>query len=158
MATRRCFARKSQKEAQKSLFCGDGAAGRVALPREVVRTLDPRVGRGWELANLHLGNLATLVVAAQDGDPVRVAHFERDEQRDRLDRVVAAVDVVTHEQVVRVGRLATDLEELEQVVELAVDVTADGHRGAHLLHVRLVDEDFFRLDTCAEKTESVRHP
>ena len=91
------------------------------------------------------------MVAAQDGDSVREAHLQRDEKRHRLDRVIAAIDVVTHEEVVGVGRLATDLKEFAQVVELAVDVTADGDRRTHLLHVRLVDQDFFRLEETREK-------
>ena len=65
---------------------------------------------------VHLGDLARLVVAAQDRDAVAVPHLERDEERHRLDRVVAAVDVVAHEEVVGVGRVATDAEQLGQVV------------------------------------------
>ena len=61
---------------------------------------------------IDLGNLARLVVAAEDADAVAVPELERDEQGDGLDRVVAAVDVVAHEEVVGVGRVAADAEEL----------------------------------------------
>jgi hypothetical protein len=40
-----------------------------------------------------LGDLPRLVVAAKDGDPLSVPDFERDEERDGLDRVVPSVDV-----------------------------------------------------------------
>ena len=63
-----------------------------------------------------LRDLPRLVVAAQDSHAVAVPHLERDEQRRRLDRVVAAVDVVAHEEVVRVGGRAPDAEELEEVL------------------------------------------
>ena len=39
--------------------------------------------------------------------------------------MVSAIDVVAEEEVVREGHVAPDLEQLEQVAELAVDVAAD---------------------------------
>lgn len=53
------------------------------------------------------------------------AHLEREQQQERLDAVEAAVDKVAHEEVVGVRHVAADLEELLQVVELAVDVATD---------------------------------
>ena len=85
------------------------------------------------------------MVTTENGDAILIADFQGDEESDGLDGVVATIDVVTHEQVVGVGRLSANLEQLAQVVELAMDVTADRHRRTHLLHVRLVDQDFFRL-------------
>ena len=92
-----------------------------------------------------MSDLTALVVAAEDGDSVGVAHLEGDEESDSLDRVVATIDVVAHEEVVGVGRLASDLEQFAQIVELAVNVTADCHWCTHLLHVRLIDENFLSL-------------
>ena len=43
---------------------------------------------------IHLGDLAGLVVAAEDGDAAGVADLESDEEGDGLDRVVSTVDVV----------------------------------------------------------------
>jgi hypothetical protein len=47
-----------------------------------------------------LGDLAGLVVAAEDGDAAGVSYFERDKQRDCLDGEVASVNIVAW------GRLA----------------------------------------------------
>lgn len=60
---------------------------------------------------VYLGNLSGFVVATQDGDTVTVSHFESYEQCNGLDRVVASVDVVTHEEVIGIGRVATNAEE-----------------------------------------------
>jgi hypothetical protein len=68
--------------------------------------------------SVDLRDLARLVVASQDGDAIAITNFQCDEERHRLDRVVPAVDVVAHEQVVGVGRRAADAEQLEEVVEL----------------------------------------
>ena len=75
------------------------------------------------------------MVAPQDSNSVLKAHLESDEQSDCLDTVVAAIDVVTHEEIVGVRGLSANLEQLAQVVELAMNVTADRHRRAYLLHV-----------------------
>ena len=95
--------------------------------------------------DLHLGDLARLVVASENSDSVLEADFEGDKQGNSLDTVVAAIDVIAHEKVVGVGWLATDLEKLAEIMELAVDVTANSDRRANLLHVRLVYQDFLGL-------------
>ena len=88
---------------------------------EEVREVLPDVGvavlaQALVVEAVDLRDLPRLVVAAQDSHAVAVPHLERDEQRRRLDRVVAAVDVVAHEEVVRVGGRAPDAEELEEVL------------------------------------------
>ena len=52
-------------------------------------------------------------------------NLERDQQRDGLERIITAVDVVAHKEVVGVGAGTADSEELLEVVVLAVDVAAD---------------------------------
>ena len=64
------------------------------------------------------------MVAADQGDAVGVADLEGQEEEEGLDGVVAPVDEVAEEQVVLVGTLAPDLEQLDEVVELPVDVAA----------------------------------
>ena len=77
--------------------------------------------------------------------PTSTAHLQCDKEGDRLDRVVPPVDVVAHEQVVRVRRLAAYLEQLHQVVELAVHVAAHCYRTSDFLYVRLARQDLLRL-------------
>ena len=69
-----------------------------------------------------------------------VAHLIADEQRHRLHRVVPAVDVVPHEEVVHVGDRAADPEDLHEVMELRVDIAADDDGRMDLLHVGLSRE------------------
>ena len=84
---------------------------------------------------VYLSDLSRLVVSSEDSKSVLIADFKSDEQGYGLDRVVSSVDVVTHEEVVGIGRVSTNLEELTQVVELTVDVAADGHGRANLAHI-----------------------
>ena len=85
------------------------------------------------------------MVASEDGESILEANFERDEKSDSLDGIVSTINVIAHEQVVRVWRLPTDLEQLSEIVELPMDVSANGDRGSDLLHVRLIYKDFFCL-------------
>ena len=103
--------------------------------------------------NLHLGDLSALVVASEDGKSILEADLQCDEKSYSLDRVVATVDVIAHEQVVRVGWLSTNFEELSKVMELAVDVSADGDRSTHLLDVGLINKDFFCLNRIQKLTD-----
>ena len=69
---------------------------------------------------------------------VEATNLEGDEEGDSLDAVVASVHIVAHEQIVGVGRLPPDPEQLHQVVELAVHVSAHCHRAFHLQRVAAV--------------------
>jgi hypothetical protein len=72
--------------------------------------------------HLHLGDLSALVVSSENCEPISVANLQRDKQSDCFNRIVTSVNVVSHEEVVCVWGLATNLEELFQIVELAVDI------------------------------------
>ena len=103
----------------------------------------------WLNFKLYLGDLAGLVVAPKNCDSLPEPHFQCHQQsylectmceeesvcrmmRDRFDAVVSSVDVVAHEKVICVGRLAADAEKLHEVVELTVYVAAYSHRAFHL--------------------------
>ena len=85
------------------------------------------------------------MVPAQDRNPILEAHFEADEEGDGLYGVVAAIDVISHEEVVCVWRFATNSEEFHQVVELTVDVSANSHWRANGLNVALLRDYFLSL-------------
>ena len=57
---------------------------------------------------------------------MRPPGFEQEQSGQRFEAVVASIHKVTHEDVVGVWDLAAPSEQLLQVVELAVDVAADG--------------------------------
>lgn len=63
-----------------------------------------------------------LMVAAQYVELVGVAHLERQQQADRLNGLLAAIDVIAEKQVVGGRRKASVLEQTQQVVVLAVDI------------------------------------
>ena len=84
---------------------------------------------------IDLCNLATFVIASEDREPFREPYFECNEQSHSLYRVISSVNVITHEQVVSLRWLSTNLEELTEIMELSVDITTNGHWSWHCLHV-----------------------
>ena len=65
------------------------------------------------------------MVPPQYEEVLRVLDLVREEEADGLERLLATVDVVAEEEVIRFGREAAVLEEAQEVVVLTVDVTAD---------------------------------
>jgi len=103
------------------------------------------LSQAFIIESIHLGDLPAFVVSSKDSKSILKADLESDEKSDSLDGVVAAIDVVTHEEVVGVGRLTTNLKQFSQVVELTVNVTTDRDWSTDLLDVRFVNKDFFCL-------------
>jgi len=56
-----------------------------------------------------------------------------------------SVHIVSHEQVVRFWNLSSYLKQLHQVVELAVNVSADDNRSPDWCYVRLFSKNFLSL-------------
>jgi len=96
---------------------------------------------------INLGNLSTFVISTKNRHSVFVSTFESNEERNSFDRIVTTVDVVTHEKVIRVGAFASDSEELDEVVKLSVNITANSDRATNRLDVRFVHENFASLVT-----------
>ena len=66
------------------------------------------------------------MVAPQHEEVLRVLDFVGEEETYRLERLLATVDVVSKEQVVGLWRETAVLEESEQIVVLAMDITWSG--------------------------------
>ncbi len=80
----------------EDLVVDEGGEGEVV---EEIGEVFPDVGvavlaQALVVEAVHLRDLARFVVAPQDRDALRIADFERDEEGDGLDGVVASVDVV----------------------------------------------------------------
>lgn len=97
---------------------------------EHVDTLLPDVGsavlpHALIVKTVHLGDLPALVVSTKKRNAVWVEDLQRKQEQKRFDAVVASVDIIAHEEVVRIRTFASDKEQLLQIVELAVDVSTD---------------------------------
>ena len=86
---------------------------------------------------------ARFVVAAQKRDAVGVLELQAEEKLESLNWIVATVDEISHENVASVRDLTALFKKFEKIVELTVNISANGDWGTHRLNVALLDEDFF---------------
>jgi hypothetical protein len=86
--------------------------------RKVVKKLsevDPDVrvtvlAKALVVEAVHLGDLAHLVISTENGQSILETHFQGDEESNSLYGVVSAIDIISHEKVVCVWGLSSDLE------------------------------------------------
>lgn len=67
---------------------------------------------------VHLRNLPALVIAPQQGNFIRVFGFQRQQSRERLQTVIASVHEISHENIIRVGHLASLSKQFFEIVKL----------------------------------------
>lgn len=79
------------------------------------------------------------MVATKDGDATRVTNLQSHQQADCLNGMEAAINVVAHEEIVGFRNVAADSEQFNQVVELAVNVSANGDWTLDRLDIGFVD-------------------
>jgi len=87
------------------------------------------------------------MVASEESDESRILQFETQQQLEGLHGVVTSVNEVSHEDVSGVGYLSSFVEQLEQVMELAMDISTDGDRSLNRLDVAFLDQQLLHLLT-----------
>jgi len=103
------------------------------------------LSNGLIIEAIHGSDLSGLVITSEKSDMCWVLELEAKEQLECFHGVEASIDEVTHEDVACVWDLAALVEELEKIVELAVDISADSDWSFHWLDVAFLDEDFFHF-------------
>ena len=130
----------------QDLLVNDGGDRQaVEAVRECAPELDVVSALALVVEPVDAVHAGTLVVAAQNKEVLRVLDFVREQKADRLQTLLAAVDIVAEKQVVRLRGEATVLKKAQQVVVLPVDVAADLDGRLELEQNGLLDEDFARL-------------
>ena len=88
------------------------------------------------------GDLPGLVIAPEESDPVGVLDFEAEEELEGLNRMISSIHKISNEDVAGLIDFATYMrsigtspEEFEKVVELPVDIPANGDWGSNRLHI-----------------------
>ena len=85
------------------------------------------------------------MVPAQQVERLRVLDLVRQQQADHLKPSLAAIDVISEEEIILIGRVAAVIKEAEQVVILPVHVAADRDWRLELEKRRLISNDGRRL-------------
>lgn len=103
--------------------------------------LDPKATLALVIKSVDAIDRRTLVIAAEDEEIFGVFNLVREEEADCLEGLFATVDVVPQKDVVRLGGEAAIFKETEEVVVLAVDISADLDGGLELKEHGLRDEE-----------------
>jgi len=93
----------------------------------------------------HLRDLPALVVSPNHDHTGGVADFEGNDHAHSLNRVVTPVHVVAQEQIICVRRRARNLEDFNEVVELAVRVAHDHDGGVDVSNIGLCLQQLLAL-------------
>ena len=96
----------------ENLLVHDGRQGQEV---HNLRAVAPHVDRAilahaLVIKPVHLRDLARLVIAPDQCDILRIAHLQRQEQKKGLNTIKAAIDKVTHEQIIGPRTVVADAE------------------------------------------------
>ena len=92
-----------------------------------------------------LAQMPTFVVTPDQMDRVTIKQFQRPEVENDLDAEIPAIHVIAEKKITGFVRLTTNFEELYQVVELPMNITANGDGSGNLQHILLFVEQSRRL-------------
>jgi len=126
----------------EDLLVNDGSDGQaVEAVGEGLPQLDVVSSLALIVETVDAVDRGTLVVAAEDEEVLGVLDLVGKKQADGLERLLATIDVITKEEVVGLGRETTVLEQTEEIVVLAVDITTDLDRSLKLKEDGLGNEN-----------------
>ena len=110
----------------EDLLVDDGSDGQaVEAISESLPKLDVVSSLALIVETVDAVDRGALVVTTENEEVLRVLDLVCEEQADCLQRLLATIDVVTEEEVVGLWGEAAIFEEPQQVVVLAVDISAD---------------------------------
>jgi len=67
--------------------------------------------------------------------PILIAYFKRQKKQECFNRMKSSVHKVSHEYIVGLGAITTDLEKLHQIVKLSMDISANRDRWINILDI-----------------------
>lgn len=115
----------------EDLLINDGSNGEtVEAVGESLPELDVVSALALIVETVDTVDRGTLVVSTQNEEVLGVLDLVRKEEADGLERLLATVDVVTEEEVVSLRGETAVFEETQEVIVLAVDITANLARHA----------------------------
>lgn len=98
------------------------------------------LAHGLIIEAINLGDLASLVVASQKSDVSWILQLQAQKQLECLNRIKSAVDKIAHKDVPRVWDVTSLVEKLEEIMELTMDITANGNWSADWLNITLFNK------------------
>ena len=110
----------------EDLLCNDGR-DRKAVKRinECLPDLDVAPSLAFVVEAVDTSDVRAFVVAAEEEEVLGELQLVAHKQENRLQALLAAIDVIAEEEVVGLRREAAILEKSQQIIVLAVNISAD---------------------------------
>lgn len=93
------------------------------------------------IESVNLCDKPGFMVSPEQRYSIFVPDFQCKKQQESLNAISTPVNIITHEDIVGIRGKATDFKQFEQVIELAMDVAADGDWAADSDHIQLCFHD-----------------
>ena len=94
------------------------------------------------IESVDLSDLSAFMISSQNGNAIFVPDFKCDQESDGFQTVISSIDIVAHEEIIGFRTISTNTKELGKIVELTMNITANGDRSSDWLHVRLLLKNF----------------
>jgi len=91
------------------------------------------------IESINCSNLPGLMVPSEECNVSWVLQFETKQELEGLHRVVASINKVSHKNVSGVWYFPSFVEKFEEIMELAMDITANSDRCFNRLHIALLN-------------------
>jgi len=128
----------------KDFFLNSGSKRQVVKDFGAVtpHIYGPVFSQALVVKSVHLRYLSALVISANQRDTIRISHLQSKQQEEGFHAIVSTIDEIAHKEIVGFRTLATNFEELDEVIELAMDVATDGDRSLNFYDVAFFGQDF----------------
>ena len=131
----------------KNLLVDDGSDGKaVEAIGESLPKFDVVPSLALIIEAVDSVDRCALVVASEQEEVLRVLDLVGEEEANGLERLLSSVNVISKEEIVGLRGETAILEESQEVIILAMHITADFDWGLKLKENGLVDEDVSRFD------------
>ena len=86
---------------------------------------------------VHSSNLSGFMITSEESNMCRVLEFQTKQELESFYAVVSSINEVTHEDISGVRDFTALVEEFQEIMELTMDISANGNWGCYWLHIAL---------------------
>ena len=130
MYTENPIINNSSKRQKIEYFC--------AKPPNINRSILPQT---LIIKSINLSNLSTLMISPNQSNLIPIPNLQRQKQKESLYRMEPPIDEITHENIISFWTISSDLKQLHQIIELAMDISANSYWCFNILNVTFLKQN-----------------
>ena len=130
MYTENPIINNSSKRQKIEYFC--------AKPPNINRSILPQT---LIIKSINLSNLSTLMISPNQSNLIPIPNLQRQKQKESLYRMEPPIDEITHENIISFRTIPPHLEQLHEIIELSMDISANCDRCFDILNIAFLEQD-----------------